>query len=171
MGPGSVEDSAVTPSNTVTRKTFVEPEGEADTPSGSRSPNRQSVKGFGSETDSEEEDDDVPIPAKKPKKGGRTLVARVGKKNGKQTGAILFMDAFGELQKQAQIRQQEHERKIQQEAMSIQQKMEQDRIEFEAQLSTTLQQQSSHCQANLCSRTSFFKHSCSRHFSKRTVTL
>ena len=59
------------------------------------------------------------------------------------------MVAFGEMQENAQVRQMEHERKMQQEAIAFQQKMEQDHIKFEVQLGATLQQQSSQFQVNL----------------------
>ena len=45
------------------------------------------------------------------------------------------------------MRQMEHERKMQQEAIVFQQKMDQEHIKFEAQLATT--QQSSQFQVNL----------------------
>ena len=103
-----------------------------------------------------EEDDEILIPAKKFNKE-TPFVARVGKKKGKQTGATQFLVAFGELQEQTQRRQQQHELKMQQEAMAFQQKMEQDRVKFEAELSTTLQQQSSPFQANLMQQNQLFQ--------------
>ena len=81
LGPGSVEDSAMTPSTTVAREEVVEMEKAVDTPSDSRCPSRQSIRSVGDDTDSE----DVPIPAKKAKEEETPLVARVGKKEGKQT--------------------------------------------------------------------------------------
>ena len=116
----------------------MEQEGETYTPSSSRCPSRQSNRSVGSDTDSEE-DVEIHIPAKKSKEKETPLVARVGKKKGKQTGATQFLVAFGELQEQAQMRQYECE--MQQEVMAFQQKMEQDRVKFEAELLTTLQQQ------------------------------
>ena len=158
LGPGSVEDTAATPSPTVAREEVVEQEGElGDTPSSSRCPSRQSNKSIGGDTDSEEDDDEIPVPAKKPKEGETPLVARVGKKKGKQTGATQFLVAFGELQEQTQVKQQQHERRMQQEAMSFQQKMEQDRIKFEAQLATSLQQQSSQFQSSLMQQNQLFQ--------------
>ena len=157
LGPGSVDDSAVTPGPSVAREEVVEQEGEAQTPSSSRCPSRQSVKSVGGDSDSEEDDDEIPIPAKKPKEGEMPLVARVGRKKGKQTGATQFLVAFGELQEQTQLRQQQHERKMQEETMAFQQKMEQDRIKFEAQLSTTLQQQSNQFQVNLMQQNQIFQ--------------
>ena len=124
-----MEDSAVTPSSIVAVEEVVEQEGETHTPSSSRCPSRQSNRSVGGDTDSEE-DDEIQIPAKKSKEG-TPLVARVGKKKGKQTGATQFLVAFGELQEQEQRRQQQHERKMQQETMAFQQKMEQDRVKFE----------------------------------------
>ena len=157
LGLGSVEDSAMPQSSTATREEVVELERETDTPSGSRCPSRQSIRSVGGDSDSEEEEDEIPIPAKKAKEEDTPLVARVGKKKGKQTGATQFLVAFGELQEQAQTRQQQHEQKMQEEAMSFQQKMEQDRIKFEAQLATTLQQQSSQFQANLMQQNQLFQ--------------
>ena len=98
-----VEDSAVTPSSIVAAEKVVEQEGE-HTLSSSRCPSRQSSRSVGGDTDSEEDDDKV-IPAKKSKEE-TPLVARVDKKKGKQTGATQFLVAFGELQEQAQMRQQ-----------------------------------------------------------------
>ena len=149
-----MEDSAVTPSSIVAAEEVVEQEGETHTPSSSRCPSRQSNRSVGGDTDSEE-DDDILIPAKKSKEE-TPLVARVGKKKGKQTGATQFLVAFSELQEQAQMRQQQHERKMQQETMTFQQKME-DRVKFEAELSTTLQQQSSQFQATLMQQNQLFQ--------------
>ena len=155
LGHGSVEDSAVTPSSIVAAEEVVEQEGETHTPSSSRCPSRQSIRSVGGDTVSEEHDE-IQIPAKKSKEK-TPLAARVGKKKGKQTGATQFLVAFGELQEQAQRRQQQHERKMQQEAMVFQQKMEQDRVKFEAELSTTLQQQSSQFQVNLMQQNQLFQ--------------
>ena len=67
LGPGSVEDSAVTPSSIVAAEEVVEQEGETHTPSSSRCPSRQSNRSVGGDTDSEE-DDDILIPAKNRKR-------------------------------------------------------------------------------------------------------
>ena len=149
-----MEDSAVTPSSIVASEEVVEQERETHTPRNYRCPSRQSNRSVGGDTDSEE-DDDILIPTKKSKEEV-PLVATVGKK-GKQTGATQFLVAFGELQVQAQMRQQQHECKMQQEAMAFQQKMEQDRVRCEAELSTTLQQQSSQFQANLMQQNHLFQ--------------
>ena len=156
-GLRSVDNSAVTPGPSVARVEVAEVEGEAETPSSSRCPSRQSVKSVGGETDSEEEGDEIPIPTKKAKMGKTPLAARVGRKKGKQTGATQFLVAFGELQEQTQLRQQQHEHKMQEETTAFQQKMEQDRIKFEAQLSTTLQQQSNQFQVNLMQQSQIFQ--------------
>ena len=105
LGLGSVEDSAMPQSSTVTREEVVELERETDTPSGSRCPSRLSIRSVGGDSDSKEEEDEIPIPAKKAKVEETPLVARVGKKKGKQIGATQFLVAFGELQEQAQTRQ------------------------------------------------------------------
>ena len=96
-------------------------------------------------------------PPKKSKGEETSLVARIGKKKGKQTGATQFLVAFGEMQENAQMRQMEHERKMQQEAIAFQQKMEQDSVKFEVELSTTLQQQSSQFQVNLMQQSQAFQ--------------
>ena len=88
-------------------------------------------------------------PPKRSKGEETPLVSRIGKKKGKQTGATQFLVAFGEMQENPQMRQMEHERKMQQEAIAFQQKIKQEHIKFEAQLATTLQQQSSQFQVNL----------------------
>ena len=53
---------------------------------------------------------------------GTPLVARIGKKKGRQTGATQFLVTFEEMQENAQVRQMEHECKMQQEAIVFQQK-------------------------------------------------
>ena len=93
LDPGSVEDTAVTPSSIVAAEEVVEQEGKSHTPSSSRCPSRQSNRSVGGDTDSEE-DDEIHILPKKSKED-IPLVARVGKKKGKQTGATLFLVAFG----------------------------------------------------------------------------
>ena len=120
LGPGLVNDTAVTP--IAIREEVVEQEGDISTPSSSRCLSRQSNKSFGADTDSEEEEDEIPIPSKKAKSKETPLLARVGKKKGKQTGAPQFLVAFGELHELTQIKQQEHECKMQQEPMAFQQK-------------------------------------------------
>ena len=79
--------------------------------------------------------------SKKPRKSETSLVARVGKK-GKGTAATQFLLVYAEMQEQAQLRQMQHENKMQENAMAFQAKMEQDRVKFEADLSTKHQQQS-----------------------------
>ena len=100
------------------------------------------------------------IMRKKPKKSkgeATPLVARIGKKKGKQAGATQFLVVFGEMQENAQMRHMEHARKMKQEAIVFQRKMEQERIKFEAQLATTLQQQSSQFQVNLMQQNQVFQ--------------
>lgn len=53
LGPESVDDSAITLCTTVAREEVVEQEAEADTPSGSRCPSRQSNKSAAGDTDGE----------------------------------------------------------------------------------------------------------------------
>ena len=97
---------------------------------------------------SEEEDDGLPA-SKKSKKSETPLVARVGKKKGKGTASAQFLLAYADMQEQSQLRQIEHDSKLQEDAMKFQAKMEQDRIKFEADLSTRLQQQSSQFQMEM----------------------
>ena len=56
LGPGSVEDSAVTPSSIVAAEVVVEQERETHTHSSSGCPSRPSNRSVGGDTDSEEED-------------------------------------------------------------------------------------------------------------------
>ena len=84
LGPGSVEDSAMPQSSTIAREEVAEPERVNDTPSGSRCPSRHSIRSVSGDSDSEEEGDEIPIPTKKAKEEE----TRVGKKKGKQTGAV-----------------------------------------------------------------------------------
>ena len=97
------------------------------------------------------------IPPKKSIREEIPLVARISKNKGKQTGATQVLVAFGVIQENAQMRQMEHVRKMQQEAIPFQKKMEQERIKFEAQLATTLQQQSSQFQVKLMQQNQVFQ--------------
>ena len=163
LGPGAVDDSAVTlPS--VAAEVVVPDEQEDDddsyTPEATRCPSRASNKSTPAgvlSDDDDDEDEEVSNPPKKNKGEETPLVARIGRKKGRQTGATQFLVAFGEMQENAQVRQMEHERKMQQEAIAFQQKMEQDRIKFEAQLATTLQQQSNQFQVNLMQQNQVFQ--------------
>ena len=158
LGPGAVDDSAATVPSVATE--VVVPNEEEDEEGATRCPSRASNRSTtvgGSDDDDDEEDDEVTNPPKKSKGEETSLVARIGKKKGKQMGATQFLVAFGEMQENAQMRQMEHERKMQQEAIAFQQKMEQDRIKFEVELSTTLQQQSSQFQVNLMQQSQAFQ--------------
>ena len=81
-----------------------------------------------------------------PKEGNATC-CQGWKKKGKRTGALQLLVALGELKRQTQMKQQEHKHRMKQESLAFQQKMEKDKIKFEAQLSTSLQQQSSQRQS------------------------
>ena len=139
----------------------MEQENDGDeeyTPRTSRCPSRASNRSTGAGGSDEDDDDDVEIvnPPKRAKEGETSLVARVGKRKGKQTGASQFLTVFSDLQEQAQMRQMDHEQKMQQEALAFQQRMEQDRIKFEAELSTNLQQQSQF-QMNMMQQSQLFQ--------------
>ena len=152
LGPGAVDDSAVTPPYVATEVVVPDEQEDDDdsyTPETTRCPSRASNKSTPATVSDDDLEEDEENPPKKSKEEETSLVARIGKKKGKQTGATQFLVAFGEMQESAQMRQMEHERKMQQEAIVFQQKMEQERIKFKAQLATTLQQQSSQFSSQL----------------------
>ena len=110
---------------------------DATTPETSRPSNR--APSVGDSDNASEEEEDIPTPSsKKPRKSETSLVARVGKKKGKGTAVTQFLVAYAEMQEQAQLRQMQHENKMQENAMAFQAKMEQDRVKFEADLSAKL---------------------------------
>ena len=155
LGPGPVEESGVVPGPSVgpgpSGLAGTKQEEDVATPESSRPPSRAAVESVGdSEEEEEEEEEDVALPAsKKSKKTVTPLVARVGKKKGKGTGAAQFLLAYTDMQEQYQLRQMEHESKMQEQAMTFQAKMEQDRQKFEAEMSARLQQQSAQFQMTL----------------------
>ena len=137
--PGAVEDSLTpSPSTSVASKNIVgdEPE-DADTPEVSRPPST-SVTDSGSE----EDEDDLPVPPSKEKKGDDTPVARVGQKKGKGTAATQFLLAMSDMQERMQERQMKHDAKMQEDAMKFQLKRDADRVKLEADISARLQQPS-----------------------------
>ena len=106
--------------------------------------------------------------SKKPRKSETSLVARVGKKEGKGTAATQL--AYAEMQEQAQLGQTQPENKMQENAMAFQAKMGQERVTFELVLSTRLQQPNSQFQMSMISKSSSFWQNCSKHYlTKRTV--
>ena len=132
LGPGSVDDSIVTPGPSVAREevvaSVVEQENDGNeeyTSRTSRCPSRTSNRSTGAGGSNEDDDDDVDNeianPPQRAKEGETSLVARVGKRKGKQTGASQFLTVFSDLLEQAQMRQMDHERKMQQEALAFQQ--------------------------------------------------
>ena len=181
LGPGSVDDSAVTPIPEEAIETTVVSLNEdcdnCSTPAGpsSRCPSRASNLSTGTidacdeditfEDDDGDDDDnsDEPPAAKKKKKGEPSTpsiaIPRVGKKKGmsSKTGSAQFLFAFSELQEKAQARQIEHETKMQQEAMTFQQKLEQDRIKFESNLSSTMSQQNQQFQMMMMQQNQAFQ--------------
>ena len=104
-----------------------EDDDDSYTPEATRCPSRALNKSTpaGVSDDDYEEDEEVPNTLKKSKGEETLLVARIGKKKGKQTVATQFLVAFGEMLENAQMRQMEHERRMQQEAIAFQQKMKQ----------------------------------------------
>jgi hypothetical protein len=158
LGPGSVDDSTVTP----VAIEEVEVGNDEDTPGSSRCPSRLSES---TTVDLEEDEDDEGLPAKKSKTDNETPLARVGKRKGKTGNGSSkeFLITFAELQETIQVRQQEHESRLQKETLEFQQKLEedrrkaeQDRMKFEAKLATDLQQQSSLFQSNLMQQNQLF---------------
>ena len=160
LGPGAVEDSGVSSS--------VEPgpSGAAQTkqredvtmPETSRPPSRATIESVGESDSASEEEEYIPMPSsKKPRKSETSLVARVGKKKGKGTAATQFLLVYAEMQEQAQVRQMQHEDKMQENAMAFQAKMEQDRVKFEANLLTKLQQQNTWFQMSMMQQNQFFQ--------------
>ena len=137
----------------------IEQEEDVASPESSRPPSRAAVESIGdSEEEEAEEEEDVALPvSKKAKKSVTPLVARVGKKKGKGTGVAPFLLAYADMQEQSQLRQMEHESRMQEEAMKFQAKMEQDRLKFEAEMSARLQQQSSQCQMTLMQQSQLFQ--------------
>ena len=141
---------------------------EHSTPSTSRCPSRSSNKGewdddipdddshnYEDDIQIDEEDEDEIVPSKKKKveKGKYKMTARVAP----QTAvALQLIGAIAEMQEGAQARQIEHERKLQ-DAHAFQQKMEQERVKFEAQLFSTLQQQNDRFQLNLFQQNQVFQ--------------
>lgn len=149
LGPGSVEDSAVVPTSHVAREEVAatEQESATNTPEG---PSRLASGSESEAAEEEEEEEEVTAPPqKKKKKKEETPVSRIGRKKGKGTGSAQFLSAFAEMQEQVQERSIEHERKMQQEAMAFQMKLEQDRAKFEAEMATKMQQQSSQFEMQL----------------------
>ena len=157
LGPGAVEESGVVPGPSGLAGTEQE---DVATPESSRPPSRAAVESVGDseEEEEEEEEEDVALPAsKKSKKTETPLVARVGKKKGKGTGAAQFLLAYTDMQEQYQLRQIEHESKMQEQAMTFQAKLEQDRQKFEAEMSARLQQQSAQFQMTLMQQNQLFQ--------------
>ena len=103
LGPGAVDDSAVTLPSVAAEVVVPNEQEDNDdsyTPEATRCPSRASNKSTpaGVSDDDDNEDEEVSNPPKKKNKGEETpLVARIGKKNGRQTGATQFLVAFGEV--------------------------------------------------------------------------
>lgn len=92
---------------------------ECYTPGISRCPSRslnRSIGAGGSDED-DNENDEIANPAKRTNEGETSLVARIGKRKGKQTGESQSLAVISD-QEQAHMRQMEHERKMQQEAIA-----------------------------------------------------
>ena len=133
-------------------------EGATNTPDNSRCPSRLTSGSIGSVSEEEEEEevDELRVPPPM-RKDTETPLARVGRKKGKGTGSTQFLMAFVEMQEHAQQRTIEHERKLQEEAMAFQVRIDQDRAKFEAQMATRPQQQSSQFQMLLMQQNQAFQ--------------
>ena len=161
LGPGAVKESSVVPGPSVgpspSGLAGTKQEEDVTTPESSRPPSRAAVESVG-DSEEEEEEKDVALPAsKKATKTETPLAARVGKKKGKGTAAAQFLLAYTDIQEQSQLRQMEHESKMQEQAMTFQAKMEQDRQKFEAEMSARLQQQSAQFQMTLMQQNQLFQ--------------
>ena len=160
LGPGGVEDSgessSVKPGPSGGAKTE---QGEDVTmPETYRPPSRAAIESVDDCDSASEEEEDIPMPSsKKPRKSETSLVARVGKKKGKGTAVTQFLLVYAEMQEQAQLRQMQHENKMQENAMAFQAKMEQDRVKIEANLSTKLQQQNTQIQMSMMQQSQLFQ--------------
>jgi len=156
LGPGAVEDSTyVAPPLNNEIELFAENE-ENSVPSDNLNvPSRTFEESFG-DTDEENTQQpavDEPSPAKQSKTNKSLTVSRIKKKS--NASSMQFLTAIAEIQEKSQIRQMEHDRKMQSEAMEFQVRIEQDRLRFEAELSSSLQHQNNQFQASLmqCNQT------------------
>ena len=133
-------------------------EGATNTPDNSRCPSRLTSGSIGSVSEEEEEEevDELRVPPPM-RKDTETPLARVGRKKGKGTGSTQFLMAFVEMQEHAQQRTIEHERKLHEEAMAFQVRIDQNRAKFEAQMATRPQQQSSQFQMLLMQQNQAFQ--------------
>ena len=169
LGPGSVEDAAITPGPVIREEIVTSDSGSTEIPNTpstprcpSRSSNRTSVDGSDDDHDEvialgeDEEDDEDSIPTKKKLKAS-TPIPRVSKKRNSTSNAGQFLFAFGEIQAAAQQRQIEHEQKMQQTSVAFQQQLELDRVKFEAQLASTLQQQNNQFQLSMMQQNQAFQ--------------
>ena len=109
LGPGAVEESGMVPGPSVgpgpSGLAGIEQEEDVASPESSRPPSRAAVESIGdSEEEEAEEEEDVVLPvSKKAKKSVTPLVARVGKKKRKGTGAAQFLLAYADMQEQSQL--------------------------------------------------------------------
>ena len=173
LGPGAVEDSGVSSSVKPGPSGAAQTEQGEDftTPVTARLPSRATIESVGESDSASEEEEDIPMPSsKKPRKSETSLVARVGTKKGKESAATQFLLVYAEMQEQAQLRQMQHENKMQENAMAFQAKMEQDRVKFEADLSTKHQQQNIQFQMSMMQQSQLFQAELFKKlFDKRTV--
>ena len=165
LGPGSVEDAAITPGPVIREEIDSGSTEIPNTPTSrcpSRSSNRTSVEGSYDDDDEvialgeDEEDDEDSIPTKKKFKAS-TPIPRVSKERNPTSNAGQFLVAFGEIQAAAQQRQIEHEQKMQQTSVAFQQQLELDRVKFESQLAFTLQQQNNQFQLSMMQQNQAFQ--------------
>ena len=166
LGPGSSEDSAITPAISNEEVVVTAPE-EADTLTPSRCPSRASSKSVMDEShddcDNDDDltyddiDDDTPGPSKNAKQQTSVAVSRIPKKRASQANSAAFIAAFRDIQESSQQRQIEHEKKMQQDAIMFQQRLEQDRLKFETDLAIKMQQQSNQFHVNLMQQNQLFQ--------------
>ena len=104
MGPGAVDDSAVTPPNVATEVVVPDEQEDDDdsyTPEATTCPSMASNKSIPAGVSDNDYEKDEENPPKKSKGEETPPVARIGKKKGKQTGVTHFLVAFGEMQENA----------------------------------------------------------------------
>ena len=75
----------------------------------------------------------------------------------KERGNTKFLTQFANIQESTQKSMIEHESKLQTESMEFQQRMEQDRLRFESELTQRLQQQSQQFQVQIMQSTQAFQ--------------
>ena len=110
------------------------------------------------EEEAEEDEVEIITPPAKKKETKETLKARIRPKKDKTSSSTTqFLAAFAAIQETSLKAQIEHEKKMQEEAMAFQAKLEQDRIRFEFVMSMRLQQSSSALQQQMMQSNQLFQ--------------